>query len=435
MIGDKSEQLSGNEIAGVIIPWVSPSERPSADRLEETRGLVEALGCVLAFLRSENVRKPSPAYLLSGGLLDRLDQDAQDHECSIIVIDSALTPIQQRNLEKRLGAKVIDRTGLILEIFGLRALTREGRLQVELARLLYERSRLVRTWTHLERQRGGSGFLGGPGETQLESDKRMIDRQVLRLKRDLDAVQRTRGVQRAGRTKSEKPVVALIGYTNAGKSTLFNRLSGADVLAKDMPFATLDPTIRRFELPKLGEAALVDTVGFITDLPTHLVDSFRATLEETLSADLIIHVRDRSSATDEFQKNDVMKVMNRLSEVHGEGLPPIIEAWNKTDLLPEDARDTLIFKAGQAPEYPSRIVSALTGDGIESLLELVEAKLGAHRETYVLVLAPVDGAARAWLHENAHIEDEAYEDTGDSRITVTMSSKQYGQYVRQFEKS
>ena len=435
MIGEKAKQLSGDEIAGVIIPWVSPSDRPSTDRLEETRGLVAALGCELAFLRPENIRKPSPAYLLSGGLLGRLEQDSQDHNCSIIVIDSALTPIQQRNLEKRLGAKVIDRTGLILEIFGLRALTREGRLQVELARLLYERSRLVRTWTHLERQRGGSGFLGGPGETQLESDKRMIDRQVLRLKRDLDAVQRTRGVQRAGRTKSEKPVVALIGYTNAGKSTLFNRLSGAAVLAKDMPFATLDPTIRRFELPKTGEAALVDTVGFITDLPTHLVDSFRATLEETLSADLIIHVRDRSSLTDEAQKRDVMEVMNRLSIVHDETLPPIIEAWNKIDLLSTDAREALVVKADQAPEYPSCVVSALTGDGIEALLELVEMQLGADRETYVLKIAPTDGAARAWLHENTHIEDEIYDDAGDTHITATMSSKQYGQYASQFEKN
>lgn len=432
MIGEKSSPIRSDEVAGVIIPWMQPSERPTTDRLTETRGLVEALGCDLAFLRAENVRKPNPAFLLSGGLLERLEHDCKAQDCSIIVIDAALTPIQQRNLEKRLKVKVIDRTGLILEIFGLRALTREGRLQVELARLLYERSRLVRTWTHLERQRGGNGFLGGPGETQLESDKRMIDRQVARLRRDLDAVERTRGVQRAGRTRSEKPIVALIGYTNAGKSTLFNQLSGADVLAKDMPFATLDPTIRRFDLPKTGEAALVDTVGFITDLPTHLVDSFRATLEETLSADIIVHVRDRSSPTDENQKRDVMLVMDRLSETHKQDLPPIIEAWNKIDLLTDEARQALEYRARETAEYPSVIVSALTGQGIPDLLELIETELSAGARAYTVALTPKDGAARAWLYEHAHIAAEAYQDTGTSHLDIDLTHKQKGQFETLF---
>ncbi|MEL6416394.1 MAG: GTPase HflX, partial [Pseudomonadota bacterium] len=268
------------EKAGIIIPWTQVADRPSEDRMEESSGLVEALGCELMFLRAEQVRKPTPGYLLSGGLLERLEEDVRAFGCSIVIIDAALTPIQQRNLEKRLGVKVIDRTGLILEIFGLRARTKEGTLQVELARLLYERSRLVRTWTHLERQRGGSGFLGGPGETQLEADKRMIDRAVGRLRRDLADVQRTRRVQRQGRKRRDRLIIALVGYTNAGKSTLFNRLTGANVMAKDMPFATLDTTIRKIDLPNIGEANLIDTVGFISDLPTHLVDSFRATLEE-----------------------------------------------------------------------------------------------------------------------------------------------------------
>ena len=321
------------EKAGIIIPWTQVADRPSEDRMEESSGLVEALGCDLMFLRAEQVRKPTPGYLLSGGLLERLEEDVKAFGCSMVIIDAALSPIQQRNLEKRLGVKVIDRTGLILEIFGLRARTKEGTLQVELARLLYERSRLVRTWTHLERQRGGSGFLGGPGETQLEADKRMIDRAVGRLRRDLADVQRTRRVQREGRKRRDRLIIALVGYTNAGKSTLFNRLTGANVMAKDMPFATLDTTIRKIDLPNIGEANLIDTVGFISDLPTHLVDSFRATLEEALSADLLIHVRDRSSASDEDQKQDVLKVLQQLSDLTETPLPPMIEVWNKIDLV------------------------------------------------------------------------------------------------------
>ncbi|HPE47250.1 MAG TPA: GTPase HflX, partial [Hyphomonas sp.] len=292
------DRVPAPEVAGVIIPWFTPANRPTEDRLEETAGLVEALGCELSFLRPEHVRQVNSAQLLSGGILERLATDLEAHQCTLAVIDGALTPVQQRNLEKKLGVKVIDRTGLILEIFGLRARTKEGRLQVELARILYERSRLVRTWTHLERQRGGGGFLSGPGESQLEADRRMLDDRITRLKADLEDVRRTRAVQRAGRQRSGKPIIALVGYTNAGKSTLFNRLTGASVLARDMPFATLDPTIRRLDLPTLGEAALIDTVGFITDLPTHLIDSFQATLEEAMQADLLIHVRDRSSRSD-----------------------------------------------------------------------------------------------------------------------------------------
>ena len=335
------DRLPEPVIAGAVIPWFSPANRPTEERLQETAGLVEALGCELAFLHADHVRNVNSSVLFSGGLLDRFADDLKAHNCTIAVVDGALTPVQQRNLETRLGVKVIDRTGLILEIFGLRARTKEGRLQVELARLLYERSRLVRTWTHLERQRGGGGFLSGPGESQLESDRRMLDEKIVRLRGDLEDVRRTRAMQRAGRKRSGKPVIALVGYTNSGKSTLFNRLSGAKAFAKDMPFATLDPTIRRVDLPTLGEAALIDTVGFITDLPTHLIDSFKATLEEAMQADLLVHVRDRSSAADREQAKDVEIVLERLEKETGLPLPPMIEAWNKADILPRERFEAL----------------------------------------------------------------------------------------------
>ena len=315
--------------AGLIIPWFSVSDRPTDLRLEESSGLVEALGCTLSFARTEQVRRISPSHLLPVGLLTQIGEDLVQSGCNLLIVDANLSPVQQRNLERQLEVKVIDRTGLILEIFGLRARTKTGKLQVELARQLYERSRLVRTWTHLERQRGGRGFLSGPGESQLEADKRMLDRRVQRLRRDLEDVRRTRGLQRKGRARSGIPVIALVGYTNAGKSSLFNALSGASVLAKDMPFATLDPTIRRIPLPHIGEVALVDTVGFITDLPTHLIESFQATLEEALEADLLVHVRDRSSADDHLQKNDVELVLNALEVQSGQALPPMIEAWEQ----------------------------------------------------------------------------------------------------------
>ncbi|MEQ3747445.1 MAG: GTPase HflX [Henriciella sp.] len=420
------------EKAGVIVPWTQYGNRPGDNRMQETQGLVQALGCELEFIRSDNVRKPTAGYLLSGGLLERLGEDVQSNGCSIVVIDSALTPVQQRNLEKRLGVKVIDRTGLILEIFGLRALTNEGRLQVELARLLYERSRLVRTWTHLERQRGGSGFLGGPGETQLEADKRMLDRALARLKSDLEDVRKTRRVQREGRKRRDTPVVALVGYTNAGKSSLFNRLTGADVMAKDMPFATLDTTIRKLALPKLGKVNLVDTVGFISDLPTHLVDSFRATLEEALEADLLIHVRDRSSEVDEQQKQDVLEVLDRLAELAGAELPPIIEAWNKFDLLSDEAQALLMHDAGRSSGPPAVPVSAITGQGIDDLSALIEHNLQGRRARLRANLSNRDGALRAWLHENALVEEESFEDNGDAVLIVIIEETDWGRLVSQF---
>ena len=418
--------------AGVIIPWTGPGHRPTPDRVNETNGLVEALGGDLAFLRPEQVRKPSPSHLLSGGLLERLKRDVDASGVQLVVIDAALSPIQQRNLERDLQVKVIDRTGLILEIFGLRARTREGRLQVELARLLYERSRLVRTWTHLERQRGGSGFLGGPGETQLEADKRMIDRQVSRLKRDLVEVRRTREVQRTGRRRRETPVVALVGYTNAGKSTLFNRLCGADVLARDMPFATLDPTIRNLALPLGADIALVDTVGFITDLPTHLIDSFRATLEETLEADLILHVRDRSSDSDASQKSDVLAVLEALSAGAGTMLPPILEVWNKIDRLDPARRHQLRLAARQQVEPPAIAVSAETGEGVPDLLALIEDHFGQDQVACSVTLHPADGDLRAWLFAHATIDAETFDEAGRGLVAARLSQKLLGRFRDQF---
>lgn len=420
------------EVAGVIIPWFTPANRPTEDRLEETSGLVEALGCDLAFLRAEHVRKVNSSVLLSGGILERLADDLKQNDCTIAVIDGDLTPVQQRNLERKLEVKVIDRTGLILEIFGLRARTKEGRLQVELARLLYERSRLVRTWTHLERQRGGGGFLSGPGESQLEADRRMLDDKILRLRRDLDDVKRTRAVQRSGRKRSGKPVIALVGYTNAGKSTLFNRISGANVFARDMPFATLDPTIRRFDLPTLGEAALIDTVGFITDLPTHLIDSFQATLEEAMQADLLVHVRDRSSPSDVDQAEDVMIVLDQLEKETGLPLPPMIEVWNKADLLTDDKADALSFAARGTVETPAVLVSALTGRGVEELLDLIEAVLLKGASEIELVLGAQDGRARAWLHQNGEVISESALETGNVAMSVRLANDRLGQFYAHF---
>ncbi|MEZ5984528.1 MAG: GTPase HflX [Hyphomonas sp.] len=432
-MGDKLiDRLPAPEIAGAIIPWFTPANRPSADRLEETAGLIEALGCDLAFLRPEHVRQVNSAQLLSGGILDRLAADLEANECTLAVVDGALTPVQQRNLEKKLGVKVIDRTGLILEIFGLRARTKEGRLQVELARLLYERSRLVRTWTHLERQRGGGGFLSGPGESQLEADRRMLDDKIVRLKAELDDVRRTRAVQRAGRQRTGKPVVALVGYTNAGKSTLFNRLTGSDVFAKDMPFATLDPTIRRLDLPTLGEAALIDTVGFITDLPTHLIDSFQATLEEAMQADLLVHVRDRSSPADREQADDVMRVLERLEQETGLPLPPMIEAWNKADLLPVERVQALRLSAEGQEARPAVLISAVTGEGVDALLAAIEQGLLRSATLVRIVLKPEDGRARAWLHRNGEVLSDDMQDDASSLMTVRLKTDRLGQFRSEF---
>ena len=419
--------------AGVVIPWFRPADRPSENRLIETSGLAQALGCELGFVRAEQVRRISPSHLLSEGILERVTDAIAEANINLFIVDGALTPVQQRNLERKLDMKVIDRTGLILEIFGLRARTREGKLQVELARQLYERSRLVRTWTHLERQRGGSGFLSGPGETQLESDKRMLDTKVRRLREDLEDVRRTRGLQRDGRRKSGTPVIALVGYTNSGKSTLFNRISGADVMAKDMPFATLDPTIRRVDLPRVGPVALADTVGFISDLPTHLVESFQATLEEAMEADLLLHVRDRSSPDDHQQKRDVEIVLGALEDNSEGRLPPMIEVWNKSDRFDADLRADMAIKAEANQPNPAVLVSALDGTGMDTLTDAISAALQTSAVRAALMLDPADGAARGWLHDYADVIEEATDPkTGHINMQVNFTLAQLGRFQSAF---
>jgi GTP-binding protein HflX len=323
--------------------------------------------------------------------------------------------VQQRNLETELKLKVVDRTGLILEIFGLRARTAEGRLQVEMARSLYERSRLVRTWTHLERQRGGFGFLGGPGETQLEADRRMLDTRIARIRRDLEDVRRTRRLQRDGRARRGAPVAALVGYTNAGKSTLFNRLTGADVLAADMPFATLDPTAREILAASGHSIAIIDTVGFITDLPTSLVAAFRATLEEAMEADLLIHVRDIAHVDSESQARDVYDILEQLESETGLARPPIVEAWNKADMLDPATRAVLATRAaGQTP--PAQLISASSGEGVDELLFRIEAELFRHRAKRRVTIPASDGRTRAWLHKNCEVAGEAMAEDGEQLV-------------------
>lgn len=368
-------------------------------RLEEACGLALAINLDVVHREIIKVREIKPGMFFSRGILDKLRPSLSGAE--LLIVDASLTPIQQRNLEKELNLKVIDRTALILEIFGERAQTSEGKLQVELAHLTYQRSRLVRSWTHLERQRGGAGFLGGPGETQIELDRRIIDNKIVRIKKELDKVKQTRGLQRSARQKVPYPVVALVGYTNAGKSSLFNRIADAGVFAENLLFATLDNTLRKIKLPSGREVILSDTVGFISDLPHELIMSFRATLEEVLSADIIVHVRDIANENTAVQRKDVISVLKSLGLENLDEKENYIELLNKTDLLPAERQETLkhLKKKNTLP------VSALTGEGIENFLHKLDEILTAQNKTIRLNVPAADGALLAWLHQNALILD------------------------------
>jgi GTP-binding protein HflX len=410
-----------------VRPGGDASGRHPQTRLEEAIGLALALDIEVAEALVVPLRKAMPATLFGKGKVEELRLICEAQELDVAVVDDQLTPVQQRNLEKAWGVKVIDRTGLILEIFARRARTKEGRLQVELARLNYEKSRLVRTWTHLERQRGGFGVMGGPGETQIETDRRLLAEKVGKLKKELKEVRRTRTLHRSARKKTPTPIIALVGYTNAGKSTLFNRLTDSEVVAQDMLFATLDPTLREVKLPGGRSAILSDTVGFISDLPHELVEAFRATLEEVQEADVVLHVRDIASPDSRAQARDVESVLADL-EVTEAGGRTLLEVWNKADLVPEADREEL---DGSARRSGAAVLSAVTGEGCEALLRRLAGLIDDEPEID-LSLGAADGQALAWLYRHGRITGRHDGEDGGVELRAKLSEEALGRFERQF---
>ena len=439
-MADKHRHNNANGVENCLVvhPYLKASQRIASAvdaRLEEAEGLASAINLNVAGCEAVSLNKLRPATLMGQGSVERItslikglkesnDDAIGNNHIAIVIVDAALTPVQQRNLETAWKTKVIDRTGLILEIFGERAQTREGRLQVELAAQTYQRSRLVRSWTHLERQRGGAGFMGGPGETQIESDRRMIDQRITRLKKDLNEVKRTRKLHRDARKRIPYPVVALVGYTNAGKSTLFNLVTAAEVVARDQLFATLDPTMRRLDLPSGRTVILSDTVGFVSDLPHELVSAFNATLEEVLEADIIVHVRDVASPNTETQKKDVLTVLKGLG-LDEDTVSGMVEVLNKTDLLGEDEQEVELNKSERATEVVP--LSAKTGAGCEQFLQVINDRLMENFQILETSLAVQDGKMLAWLYDHGEVI-EREDDEATVRLKVRLDATNVARY-------